>query len=72
MINILESCLRAVKPQAIGYGLLIEEVVKVVLAYILIIGFNQLFLGAILSIIVPQPSNHYTIYDLFQDTCMKK
>lgn len=52
MISIVESCLRAVKPQAIGYGLLIEEVCKVSLAYILIVGLHQLFLGAMLSLII--------------------
>jgi O-antigen/teichoic acid export membrane protein len=52
MIGILESCLRAVKPQAIGYGLLIEEVCKVSSAFVLIIGLHQLFLGAMLSLIV--------------------
>lgn len=52
LITILESCLRAVKPQVIGYGLLIEEVCKVSLACILIVGLHQLFLGAMLSLIV--------------------
>jgi O-antigen/teichoic acid export membrane protein len=52
MISMLESCLRAVKPQAIGYGLLIEEVCKVTLAYVLVIGTHQLFLGAMMGIIV--------------------
>jgi O-antigen/teichoic acid export membrane protein len=51
MIGILEGCLRAVKPQAIGYGLLIEEACKVSLALVLIVGFRQLFLGAICSLI---------------------
>jgi hypothetical protein len=51
MIGILEGCLRAVKPQAIGYGLLIEEVCKVSLALVLILGFRQVFLGAICSLI---------------------
>lgn len=52
MISILESCLRAVKPQMIGYGLLIEELCKVVSAYILMVGFHQSFLGAMLSLII--------------------
>jgi hypothetical protein len=47
----LESILRAKKPQAIGYGLLIEEITKITLAYILIVGLQQLFLGALLSLI---------------------
>jgi O-antigen/teichoic acid export membrane protein len=52
LISILEGCLRAVKPQATGYGLLIEEVVKVSLALILIVGLKQLLLGAIISLVV--------------------
>jgi len=52
LITMFESCLRAVKPQAIGQGLIIEESVKVSLALVLILGFNQLFLGAILGIII--------------------
>ncbi len=52
MIGMLESCLRSIKPQTIGYGLLIEEACKVSLAYVLIVGLHQLFLGAMLSLIV--------------------
>ncbi len=48
----LEGCLRAVRPQAIGYGLLIEEVVKVALAFGIIVGLGQLFLGAILALTI--------------------
>jgi O-antigen/teichoic acid export membrane protein len=51
MIGMMESCLRAEKPQAVGYGLLIEEVCKVSLAFLLIVGLHQLFLGAMLSLI---------------------
>jgi O-antigen/teichoic acid export membrane protein len=50
MLLNLEGCLRAVRPQAIGYGLLIEEVVKVTVAFVIIVGLGQLFLGAILSL----------------------
>jgi O-antigen/teichoic acid export membrane protein len=52
LIVVLESVLRAKKPQAIGYGLLIEETCKIVLAYLLIVRFQQLFLGALLSLVV--------------------
>ncbi len=52
LIGIFEGCLRAIKPQAIGYGLLIEEVCKVILALTLIIGFRSLLIGAIISLIV--------------------
>ncbi len=52
LITVFEACLRAVKPQATGYGLLIEEVIKVALAYAIYLGTNQLFLGAIAGIVV--------------------
>jgi O-antigen/teichoic acid export membrane protein len=52
MIAVLESCLRAEKPQAIGYGLLIEEVCKLGLAYLFIVEFQQIFLGAMLSLVL--------------------
>lgn len=51
-VNTLESCLRAKKPQAIGYGLLLEEVVKLSLAYLFIVRLQQLFIGAMLSLIL--------------------
>ena len=52
LITVFEACLRAVKPQATGYGLLIEEAVKVVLAYGIFLGTGELFLGAIAGIVV--------------------
>jgi hypothetical protein len=52
LIAALEACLRSLKPHAAGYGLLIEEVVKVALAFAIFIGTGQLFLGAIAGIVV--------------------
>ena len=52
LITNFESCLRSIKPQAIGYGLLIQEVVKVAIALIFIVGFGQLFLGAMLALTI--------------------
>jgi O-antigen/teichoic acid export membrane protein len=52
LIAALESVLRARRPQAIGYGLLIEEGFKIALAYVLIVRLQQLFLGALLSLII--------------------
>ena len=51
LIIVLESILRAKKPQAIGYALLIEESCKIILAFLLIVWLRQLFLGALLSLI---------------------
>jgi len=52
MINVFESNLQSSKPQAVGWGLLIEEIVKVSVALVLILGFKQLFLGAILALVL--------------------
>jgi hypothetical protein len=52
LIAALEGCLRSVRPQATGYGLLIEEVVKVGLAFAIFLGSGQLFLGAVAGIVV--------------------
>ena len=51
LINALEAGLRAEKPQAIGYGLLIEEVCKIILAYVLILEFHEPLLGAIIGLV---------------------
>jgi len=52
MIAALECILRVRKPQAIGYGLLVEEVCKITLAFLLIVGLQQLFLGALASLVI--------------------
>jgi O-antigen/teichoic acid export membrane protein len=52
LIQVLEAVLRARRPQVVGYGLVIEEIVKVILAYILIINLRQdPLLSAIISLI---------------------
>jgi O-antigen/teichoic acid export membrane protein len=52
LINALEAALRVEKPQALGYGLLIEEVCKILLAYIFIVKFQQPLFGAMISLII--------------------
>lgn len=52
MVTIFESVLRSHRPQVIGYGLLLEELVKVSIAVVFIVGLGQLFLGAILALVV--------------------
>ncbi len=52
MVTVFESVLQATKPQAVGYGFIIQEIVKVVVALILILGFKQIFLGAIFGLVL--------------------
>jgi hypothetical protein len=52
MIAIFEGSLRVVKPHAVGYGLIVEELAKISLAYVLIVVLNQYLIGAMVSLIV--------------------
>lgn len=52
LINQLEATLRAERPQAVGYGLLIEEVTKIALAYVLIVRLQQPLVGAMVSLTI--------------------
>lgn len=52
LIIMLEACLRAKIPQTIGYGLLLSEICKVLLAYILIVQLQQPIIGALLTFTV--------------------
>ncbi len=52
LLNIFEACLRAKKPQALGYGAIVAETLKVALGYVLIIRMQKSLQGAIISIIV--------------------
>ncbi len=51
-LNVLESCLQAIKPQAVGYGLVIQQVIKLMLGYILIVLLGQPLLGAVICVLV--------------------
>ena len=52
MVIIFESILQATEPQATGYGFIIQEIVKVAVALVVILVFKQVFLGAILALVV--------------------
>jgi hypothetical protein len=50
-IAVLEACLQARVPQNVGYGLIVQQVCKVILGYLFIVQLNQLLLGAVVSTI---------------------
>jgi O-antigen/teichoic acid export membrane protein len=50
--GIYESLLQAYKPHAVGYGLVIQQVTKLSIAYVLIIVVGQPLLGAVVATIV--------------------
>ena len=65
MITVFEAALTATRPHTTGYGFIIQEIVKVVVALIIILGFGQIFLGAILALVIaPTIQAFYYIYKL--------
>jgi O-antigen/teichoic acid export membrane protein len=48
----LQSVIHATQPQAVGYSLLIHEIAKIIVAYMLIIHFKTGLLGALISLIL--------------------
>ncbi|MEM2632044.1 MAG: hypothetical protein QXE00_05775 [Candidatus Bathyarchaeia archaeon] len=52
VLSALESCLRAKTPHVLGYGLLLGEICKVALGYMLIISFQLSLFGALISMII--------------------
>jgi O-antigen/teichoic acid export membrane protein len=50
-ITMLESCIQAKMPQALGYGLVVQQTCRVVLGYLFIVYLNMLLLGAVITTI---------------------
>jgi hypothetical protein len=48
-LSILEASLQARMPQAIGYGLIVQQIGRVVLGYVLVVSFHLLLLGAVVA-----------------------
>jgi hypothetical protein len=48
-MGLFEPCLQAVTPQSVGYGLLLQQVFKVIIGYLLIIQFGFGLAGAIVA-----------------------
>jgi hypothetical protein len=52
LIGIFEPCIQACTPQSVGYGLILQQVVRLIIGYLLIVQLGQPLLGAIVSIII--------------------
>jgi len=51
-LTLFEGCLQATTPHTIGYGLLVQQVAKVALGYVLIVQMGQPLMGALVATIV--------------------
>jgi hypothetical protein len=52
LIGLFESCLQARTPQSIGYGLIVQQLFRVIIGYVIIIQLGQPLLGAVVSTII--------------------
>jgi hypothetical protein len=52
LLGLFESCLQARTPQSVGYGLILQQVFRVIIGYVLIIQLGQPLLGAVVSTII--------------------
>jgi hypothetical protein len=52
LIGVFEPCLQAQTPQSVGYGLILQQVVRVILGYVIIVQLGQPLLGALVSTII--------------------
>ena len=52
LIGLFEPCLQARKPQSVGYGLLLQQLFRVILGYVIIIQLGQPLPGAVVSTII--------------------
>jgi len=52
LTGLFEPCLQARTPQSVGYGLILQHVVRVIVGYVVIIHLGQPLLGAVVSTII--------------------
>jgi hypothetical protein len=52
ILTLFEGCLQACAPHTIGYGLLVQQIGKVALGYVLIVQMGQPLIGALVATIV--------------------
>jgi hypothetical protein len=52
LIGLFEPCLQASTPQSVGYGLILQQLFRVIIGYVIIIQLGQPLLGAVVSTII--------------------
>jgi len=52
LMGLFESCLQARTPQSVGYGLILQQVFRVIIGYVIIVQLGQPLLGAVVSTII--------------------
>jgi len=52
LLGVFEPCIQACTPQSVGYGLILQQLARVAIGYIIIVQLEQPLLGAVTSIII--------------------
>jgi hypothetical protein len=52
LLGLFESCLQARTPQSVGYGLILQQVFRISIGYVIIVQLGQPLLGAVVSTII--------------------
>jgi len=52
LIGVFEPCLQARTPHSVGYGLILQQVFRVIIGYVIIVQLGQPLLGAVVSTII--------------------
>jgi hypothetical protein len=52
LIGVFEPCLQASTPESVGYGLILQQITRVIVAYIIIVPLGQPLLGALIATII--------------------
>jgi O-antigen/teichoic acid export membrane protein len=71
-LTLFESCLQASMPQTVGYGLLVQQVGKVALGYVLIVQMGQPLIGALVATITALSIQIFYYFKLLADRFKQK
>jgi hypothetical protein len=52
LLGLFEPCLQARTPQSVGYGLILQQLFRIIIGYVIIIQLGQPLLGAVVSTII--------------------
>jgi len=52
LLGVFEPCIQACTPQSVGYALILQQLVRLVVGYVIMVPLGQPLLGAVVSIII--------------------
>jgi O-antigen/teichoic acid export membrane protein len=65
LLGLFESCLQARIPQSVGYGLILQQVFRLIIGYVIIVQMGQPLLGAVVSTIIAISAQGVYYFKLF-------